>query len=371
MADRVRSSRSAFTLVELLVVITIIGILIALLLPAVQSAREAARQAQCSNHMKQLGLACLNYESQYGCFPPSAYFAKGDDPGTVRRHWRNWAIAVLPFLEQQPLYDSFVMVDSTGANVTINDSRNAEPRSKDLEVMRCPSDLYGKVKFSSLDTTEGSDWARGNYAANASLGGYSLSQFGGTGAANTYSAAGPDSPLSQSRYHRGVMGSNLSMGVSEISDGASNTILLGEVRAGLSKHDRRGTWALAGPGSSGLWAHGMAHTNGPNDCSLGGDDIVDGYTVATELGLLRQTQCMDIQANYSAEAGARSCHPGGVFVTMADGGVRFVSNYIEKSTVWLFDANLTINPGGGKASFLCWQRLCASQDGLSIDGAKF
>jgi len=130
--DGVCRSQDGFTLVELLVVITIIGLLIALLLPAVQSAREAARQAQCSNHVKQLGLACANYESQNGCFPPSSSFPKGTDPGDSRTHRRNWVIAVLPFLEQQALYDSFDL------SVPINDSSNRTARGTDLPVMKCP-----------------------------------------------------------------------------------------------------------------------------------------------------------------------------------------------------------------------------------------
>ena len=364
---------SAFTLVELLVVITIIGILITLLLPAVQSAREAARRVQCGNNLKQLGLGLANYESTYGSFPPSSYYNVGDDPASDRKHWRNWAIAALPYLEQEPLYRSFTLTDSTGANVSINDTRNTVARGTELPMMKCPTDPNTKVQFSSTNATEGANWARGNYAANASLGAYCLTGYGtgGTSAA-TYSAAGADSPLSKSRYHRGVMGSNLAMGLSEISDGTSNTILLGEVRAGLVAHDRRGTWALGDPGASSLWSHGMAHTNGPNDCNSDGDDFLDCSTVISEVGNRRLVECMSCYAYMSNAAGAaRSCHPGGIHATLADGSVRFISNYIERSTAFLFDAALQPDMGGNTANFKCWQRLCCSQDGLPVDGAKF
>ena len=98
-----------FTLVELLVVIVIIGILIALLLPAVQSAREAARRAQCQNNLKQLALALHNYHGSYQFFPPSSNW-NGIPPqsGNTASLSPNWVIAVLPFLEQQALFNRFV-----------------------------------------------------------------------------------------------------------------------------------------------------------------------------------------------------------------------------------------------------------------------
>ena len=97
-----RKSRSGFTLVELLVVIAIIGILVGLLLPAVQMAREAARRMSCSNNMKQLGLAIANYESQFKTFPPACHSGKWPsplNPATTYHH--TWIVMTLPFFEQQ------------------------------------------------------------------------------------------------------------------------------------------------------------------------------------------------------------------------------------------------------------------------------
>ncbi len=99
-------ARRGFTLVELLVVIAIIGILIALLLPAVQAAREAARRSQCTNNIKQVGLALHNYHDSFKSFPPRAVFGAGGTGPPQYQYHHTWLTAILPFMEQQPLYDS-------------------------------------------------------------------------------------------------------------------------------------------------------------------------------------------------------------------------------------------------------------------------
>jgi prepilin-type N-terminal cleavage/methylation domain-containing protein/prepilin-type processing-associated H-X9-DG protein len=100
------SSRAGFTLVELLVVIAIIGILIALLLPAVQAAREAARRSQCTNNMKQVGIALHNYHDTHKRFPPRAVFGDGNTPNPQLPYHHTWLTMILPFMEQGALYDS-------------------------------------------------------------------------------------------------------------------------------------------------------------------------------------------------------------------------------------------------------------------------
>lgn len=105
-------SRRAFTLVELLVVIAIIGVLVALLLPAVQAAREAARRSDCSNKLKQLGIALHNCHDTYGSFPPGLL---DDDTNSF-----GWAVSILPFMEQKPLYDNIDAICGTFTPIAPN-----------------------------------------------------------------------------------------------------------------------------------------------------------------------------------------------------------------------------------------------------------
>jgi type II secretory pathway pseudopilin PulG len=148
------SSETGSTLVELLVVIAIIAILIALLLPAVQAAREAARVLQCQNNLKQLGLGVLNYESQYTILPPSSNWfpATGDNVMAMNNPnlRENWVVLILPFIEQQALFDRFDLRTSTNY---IQDPGNRAARSTRLPVMLCPSDAFNRQPFNGLNST--------------------------------------------------------------------------------------------------------------------------------------------------------------------------------------------------------------------------
>lgn len=349
----VRRPLHGFTLVELLVVITIIGILIALLLPAVQQAREAARRSQCSNNLKQLGLGTLNYEQHHGTFPPSVHFNPGEDPARTDNFGPNWVIMILPFLEQQGLYDSFNLA------LPISNAANRPARGVELAIMKCPTDSdANRVKFAgSQGYNEGDNWARGNYAASGGRG-YMLSQawWGRPDAICGSESPGWSGP--EAWQFRGVMAANCSAPVAKIRDGTSNTILLAEVRSGINQYDSRGTWAMGNAGASSLFGYGYSDANSPNDPRINSDDLkCCNYLRDTDPGndeaLIRENMgCCRGQGSWQATT--RSQHVGGVFTVFADGSVHFISNWIETSS-------------GMNA---VWPRLICSMDNLPVDASK-
>ncbi len=344
-SQRKTDRKSAFTLIELLVVIAIIGILIALMLPAVQEAREVARRLRCTNNLKQLSLALVNYHDQHEIFPPGMQYPAGEPVRTSPNFGPNWVIMALPFLEQQGLYDRF---DRTKP---ISHPDNLAARSTELSVMLCPSDNGLGNKFDGTRFGEGAAWARGNYAANAGSG-YLLE-------GNRWDATwGAASPGWKDLRLRGVMGPNVSLRTSDIRDGTSNTLLLGEVRVGVNRFDRRGTWAMGTAGASCLFAFGF-HQDAmcPNACNPDSDDILGCcYLESTDPGVdWLQAECMTCHCgSNNAQATVRSKHQDGAFTAFADGSVHFISDYIDCS-------------GGSPA---VWSRLIAAADGLPVDGAK-
>ncbi len=124
-----------FTLIELIVVIAIIGILVALILPAVQSAREAARRTQCQNNLKQIGVALHNYHSAHMTYPSGWIGATGEVADVNGLSGFGWATMILPMLDQAPLYESLVL------ELSLTDAANAAAREAMLNVFRCPSDI--------------------------------------------------------------------------------------------------------------------------------------------------------------------------------------------------------------------------------------
>lgn len=224
-----RMRKNAFTLVELLVVIAIIGMLVGLLLPAVQQAREAARQMQCSNHLKQLGLASLNHESTIRSFPTGGWtcwwagdpdlYAGGTQPG-------GWTYVILPYLEQQALW-------ALGQNGTASNDQTQQNAAKEraatpISVYLCPSRRTNKLypytgaKLHNMATT--SEAGKQDYAGNGASAGPSYPSGWGT----TPSDIETGKNTKANTNADGVIYSKSELTLGEIRDGLSNTILAAE-----------------------------------------------------------------------------------------------------------------------------------------------
>jgi prepilin-type N-terminal cleavage/methylation domain-containing protein len=224
MSSSAAVRRRAFTLIELLVVIAIIAILISLLLPAVQQAREAARRTQCKNHLKQIGLALHNYESTHNTFPPgfvsipTSTWSGGANDG-IQETGPGWGFFahILPYIDQAPLYNSI------NFNVPITHASHATQRRTIITPYRCPSDTWDRpvTIFSNGVTTPTpapstvlvSDLASISYVGCVG---------GGNPAASGYTALYEQQPFN-GMFHR-----NSKVRMSDITDGTSNTLGIGE-----------------------------------------------------------------------------------------------------------------------------------------------
>lgn len=350
-----RDTSRGFTLVELLVVIAIIGVLVALLLPAIQAAREAARRSQCQSNIKNVALAVLNYESARQTMPVGMSFdvskLPGGDPhkayNQLAEFGPNWIIRILPYLEEQNTYDRFDLnwpINGRGGLTATDpkDMQNREARGKQIAVLLCPSDPFNQIPYSGKLPIHGDNWARGNYAGNAGnnyIGGGGCLRYNGDNDGYDACTGGPNaSGVLDARdgwnsdLRRGVMGLNISVRLAQITDGTTNTIMIGEVRAGVTEKDMRGTWAIGHAGASLVARYGSAgDANGPNVCYPYADDV---YSDICGTPLARD-ECMACNGSGGAadQATVRSLHPGGAMLAMCDGSVNFVSDDIETSGV--------------------------------------
>jgi prepilin-type N-terminal cleavage/methylation domain-containing protein len=224
-----RSSRRAFTLVELLVVIAIIGILVALLLPAVQAAREAARRTQCQNNLKQLGLAMESHVSAHGQYPSNGwgYMWIGDpDRGTRAEQPGGWIYNVLPYIEGQPQAD-------LGRDTAPPAKRTILPglmRSW-LPTFACPTRAAARLSPSrpsvvpqNVDWPPGADLAKNDYAVNG--GDYYVSP--GPGPATLADGDAPGYPWPGTKRESGICYVRSSVQSANVQDGLTNTYLIGE-----------------------------------------------------------------------------------------------------------------------------------------------
>ncbi len=347
---------AGFTLVELLVVIAIIAILVSLLLPAVNSARSAARKLQCLNNIKQVSLAVLNYESATKRLPPCIQFDESVSGGleTSYKYGPNWVILILPYLEEQAVFDQFQLKEY------ISDPVNEEARSAEITTMLCPEDLVNaQVAFDR--GIEGSNWARGNYAANASIWHFPFGNF----------APDDTSYWNGKKWSRGMMvaqrtdsGNNLR--IKDVKDGMSKTMMLAELKIGLASVDRRGTWAMGAPGASSIWAHSSDDSIGPNSCLDNGDNIWGAAQIVARVGYAKlDAECMrpPVSWDKSTQAAPRSRHIDGINAAFGDGSARFISDYIA--------TRQSIGDDIQAEDFATWERITCSADGQVIGDSDY
>lgn len=242
---KARHNKFGFTLVELLVVIAIIGILIGMLLPAVQQVREAARRTQCANQIRQISLSMLNYESAHQQFPSGEFWHPTYEPDGAWIGWSrwNWTVKILPFMEQNNLHatGNHRLPGFDAANVILMDTTPPG--------FTCPSNPHADVTHYDNESSQlaagGPEIAECDYAANSGdhFGGGSF----GVGADPANGQWPPFANTWAKQPIRGVIGRyDWAAKMGEISDGTSNTILIGECIGVFSINQNFGSqsWAL-------------------------------------------------------------------------------------------------------------------------------
>jgi prepilin-type N-terminal cleavage/methylation domain-containing protein/prepilin-type processing-associated H-X9-DG protein len=311
------TARRGFTLVELLVVIAIIGVLVALLLPAIQAAREAARRSECSNNLKQLGLGFLNYETAMKGFPPRRW--SRDDQG-----YTGWGTFILPNIEEQALYDRYKW------EYDFYDPANKDVVETRLSVFICPS-----VDRDTAITSGGNATVGPNKGTKFEVEGWIdyLVPNGITVPTNGFGETFPkfDNTGDNSNKHQALLDStaNTSLGnrdsraprkLQDITDGLSKTLLVNETAGWphkyLGKVRQPDDWSLANRGSWAAWQSYVYWTSSGDGTMNANSNPTGGDLVSCGVN------CENQHAIYSF-------HPGGAMVLLCDGSVRFVSEQLS------------------------------------------
>ena len=295
--------RSAFTLVELLVVIAIIGILIGMLLPAVQQVREAARRISCSNQQRQIALACLNYESTNSKFPPGLNVPV-DEPGSggrlrdvhvdvngnnpqspIRDKFGSWLVWIQPFIEQGNIFDRLDLSQRQWVNFDSPD----DPGAQVIPAYICPSDIDEQVFILSNSGFPDSHIAVNSYFGSAGVTGW----------------------FYLDRTSDGFFNYNIETTFGNLTDGSTNTFMLGERYSSdprFENFEQQRGWA---------WSD----RNSGRDCLIGAlapiNHMIPEGVMASSSGPFAET---DLKYNSFS-----SGHPGGANFAMGDGSVQFVS----------------------------------------------
>lgn len=308
--------KSGFTLVELLVVIAIIGVMVGLLLPAVQAAREAARRMSCTNKMKQIGLALHNYHDSFNRFPAGVFNAS--NPNYAVNTWCStgtnpnarvpWTVAILPYLEQATLHDQFRMGEmfTSSSNVPGSAINNGLFRLGN-PAYDCPSNPMSKSEWNSTS--------------------YFGVQGGGPVAMQSCATTGGNRLF----YRNGALFFNSNIGFRDLLDGTSNVFLVGESKYCLSPSGRADGIHTGWASGSKTDAFGSTYVLAAARDPINSDNR-DGLRFDT----------LNIQTKLFG-----SFHPGGCHFLLADGSVQFMSNSID---------------------LVIYQTLAIRDDGLPVSG---
>jgi len=328
----------AFTLVELLVVIAIIGVLVALLLPAVQAAREAARRAQCSNHLKQLGLALHNYHDTYGTFPPMA--AGTGPPQAWGNHWINNGerhstfFFLLPFMEQKPLHDRI--------------TAGAREGSMPGPVFQGPHSLEGYSAYGIrvpgyLCPSDGQA-DRGGWATNTAAISYAVNIGDSTVGPDEWNSWNIHNGQDLFERSRGLFAKNKGSRIADILDGTSNTLAFSENTVyNPNAHGKiHGHYVMISGGSlrnspiicmQAKGASGNLIGSLPPSHHRDGEAWMSGFPMILGFTTIlppNAPSCANAQGEWQEGIyTADSYHPGGVNAAMADGSIRFVPETIN------------------------------------------
>jgi prepilin-type N-terminal cleavage/methylation domain-containing protein len=302
-----RGRRRGLTLIEMMTAIGVIGIVLALILPAIAAARDNSRRSRCMNNLKQLGLGMYNYHSSKATLPIGrmgrygpGYPSVGDPTGANNR--RTWAFSLLPYFEASPLYNQI------NFNHSFKHVANLTACTVTVMVYTCPADNGAKLVDPGLPSAR----VKGNYVVN----------WGNTHYDQATASDPFNGPLGAATFGGAPFGLDVAIPFSAITDGLANTLLMSEVvspdaKAGVS--DRRGDLYNDDPNATMFMAYSPPNSTTPDQMPMikGSPDCVYPWG--------SNPPCNTSSPAFNA---ARSQHAGGVYVLMADGAVKFVKDSV-------------------------------------------